>query len=359
MAAPSFSDFVELGRVEWLTRRPDLDVHPGSETDMLIAAAAAMADRDVGYTLTRFAAHYLDTATGEDLQRLANDHWRVEFEDATSAVGSVTFSRTTTAASRTIDAGTRIATDPDANGDQQVFVTDDELVLGVGVASGSVDATAQTAGVDGNVDAAEITRILDTLPDDGFTVTNAARFVGGAPAQTDDELRTAVREYVASLRRGTLGALETGAKTVTGVRISTASEDEDTGLVSLYVADYEGNSNATMTAAVEEILVDWKAGGACVEVTGGAVSLQTIVVSLTVRTGTNIPAIAAAVRSSIAAAVNQLAIGETLTRVLISTAARNVDRLRITDVTVTTPAANVEPAAGEVIRTMPSLVSVS
>ena len=359
MAAPSFQDLFDLGRAEWIRRRPDLDIRPGSEVDMLLAAAAAMGDRILGYAAVRFAETYKDIAQGDALTTLARDHWGIERVAATAAIGQVTFTRSTTTSARTISAGTRVATQADQDGAFQTFTTDNDLLLGVGITSGSVAATCTETGTAGNVAASTITRVLDTLAPDGFAVTNSARFVGGAPEQSDEELRAAIDEYIRTLRRATTAAVQFGAKQVPSVKNATVVEDPVTGLVTLYVADAEGRSNAAMVSAVETEIVNWRAAGACVSVTGGSLTEQAISIALAVRTGVDIPAIAARVRAAIVAAVNQRQIGATLYRALIQAAALDVDRSAIDNVTVLVPAADVVPAASEVIRTSIDLVTVA
>lgn len=358
MPAPSAQDLYEQFRAELIRIRSDLRALPGDTTDMVGSGAVAMADLIIGFTAQSIAETYLDGAEFDALTRLARDHWGVERDEDVKAAGQVTFSHTA-GPTGSIPAGTRVATQPDDNGDFQVFTTDAILTFGALDASLSVAATAQDPGRDGNVAAATVVRILDTLFASGFTVTNAEKFAGGAEDQTDQELREEVRAFTATLRRGTFDALEFGAKQVPTVRVATATEDPDTGAATVYVTDADGNSNAEMINDVIIVLEEWRAAGASVQVQGGALIEQSISVSLTVRAGSAIADLVDRVRAAIVSAVGRLRIGETLYRSLIQAAARAVDADNILEVEVITPAANVAPSANQVIRTSTSLVAVA
>lgn len=357
MPAPSEQDLYDLGRAELLRLRPDLAALPGDIVDLVVWAAVAMAGVGLAKNAQDTASTYVDGAEGDKLRELARDHWSIEPEVDVKAVGTVTFSHTA-GPTGSIPAGTRVATDPDENGDFVTAVTDDILVFGAGDASLSIAATAQESGRAGNVDAGEFTRILDPLFDT-FTVTNAERFAGGNEDQTDDEIRADIRGFVQNLRRGTKDAIEYGAKESENVRIATAVEDPANGLGTVYVTDSDGNANAQMVNDVIIELENWRALGAVVQVSGGELVSQAISVSLTVRAGVAIAPLVTRVRSAIVAAVNKLRIGDTLDRDLIAAAAKAVDPDAILKVTVNTPAADVAPTASQVIRTSLGLVSVA
>lgn len=349
MPAPTFQDLFDIGRAQAILKRPDLTVLPGDVSEMEIAAGAAMADRVVGYDAGQVAATFLDGASGDALTELADDHWNIQRQEASQAVGQVTFTASSGPVSGTIPAGTRVRTGPDAAGEFQEFTTDVDLVFAAETTK-SVAATAVTGGQDGNVAAAAIDRIADTLFDT-FTVTNAAAFVGGNPEESDEDLRERVREQNKTLRRATKAALEFGARQVSQVATATVVEDLATGIVTVYVSDSEGNSNATMAAAVETELEQWRAAGVNVTVVGATLVTQAIDFSLVVRTGVDATALVDRVRQAIVSAVNRLRIGETFYRSLAQSAGRNVDPEGILQVTINSPVADVAPAADEVIRT--------
>lgn len=357
MAIPSENDLHEQGRAELLRIRPDLVCLPGDASELAIAYSVAMATVVLAKVMEAVAATYLDGNKGEELKKLVRDHWSIEPVADVQAVGVARFTHVAGPAG-TIAAGTRIATDPDQNGDFVTATTDLPLIYGAGDAQLEVAATVVGAGPSGNVAPGAFTRILDSLFDPTFVVTNVERFAGGNPAWTDEEIAAAARGKDRTQRRGTAEAVEYGAKQVPTIRVATAVEDEQTGLGTVYVGDSDGQVNAELVNDSIIELEGWRALGAVVQVTGGVRLLQAIDVSLTVRAGVSIATLVELVRSAIVSAVNRLVPGEILYHDLIKAAAKAVDPDGIVAVTVNDPPANLAPAANEVIRTSSGIVTV-
>lgn len=358
-AAPTLDDLYNDAKAELVNRRPDLTVNDGDISDMGMAAIAAVGDRLVGYAAQLTRATFVDGALGDDLTKLASDHWNITRFPAIDAIGAVTFTRTDTSLAGDIPAGTVVATVQDALGATATFTTDTLQHFAIADAGPyTVNITAVNGGVSGNVQAGNIARINTTLFTT-FTVVNANATLGGAGQEDDDALRTRIRTFSTTLRRGTLAALEYGALQVPQVKNSVAVEDS-TGIVTVYVADINGASNAAMVSAVLIELVNWRAAGALVNVSGGGLyQLNPISIQLTVRAGINTQALVANVQASITARVAKLKIGEICSRDLIKQAALNVDTDNILACNVLLPAADVAPAANQVIRTDPSFITVS
>ncbi len=359
--APSLDDLYNDAKAEAILRRPDLTYNEGDISDMISAAIAAVGDRLVGYQAELTRATYVDGARGQDLTTLASDHWNITRFAAVQAIGSVTFTRTNTSGTASVPAGTVVATERDSLGVTVEYTTDTLLSLGNGVGSGSVTVTAVVGGLAGNVQASKVVRIPSTIPG-GFTwtVTNGAAIIGGSSEESDDELRERIRSFSTTLRRGTLAALEYGAKQVPQVKQSTAVEDGTTGNVTVYVTDTNGASNAAMVSDVLDELEDWRAAGANVTVTGGSLyQLNPISITLAVRAGTDTAAIASDVKAAIVARIGKLRIGETCTRSIIQQAALNVDVDNIIGCTVLLPAADVVPTASQIIRTDATFITVA
>lgn len=375
--APSWQDLYDAGRAEALIRRPKARIERGTRYDMIVGAAAAVADRVIGYAADRFKATYVDGAKGTDLTVLADDHYGIERFAAVPASGNVTFTRLApTGVSVTIPTGTKLATARNAQGVEIRFATSAPAAWGSGVGGTvTVNVQAQIAGVAGNVAAASITRILDPLPE-SFSVTNAALLAGGAEVETDDALRARVRGFSTTIRRGTFAALEFGAKEVPGVANATAVEDV-TGAATVYVADASGGSTGTpqdvvvglspdgsMTRTVAIELMNWRAVGAKVGVVGGALLTVDVAVQLTLRAGANAAALLTSIQSAIAARMAQLGIGETVYRSAIATTIRNVDSLNIVEAVVTLRTGadpflpiDIAPAGHEIARAGATTVS--
>jgi len=346
---PSFDDLYLIGLAELIANRPDLQVQEGDVSEVLLNAATAMADKCIQDSARRFRATYVDGAAGDELTQLASDHWGIERFAAVKSTGGVTFTRATDAAGAgVITAGTVVATQPDVNGQSLRFLLDTDVNFGASDLTQPGTVTAEVAGEEGNVGIGTITRTVDNLFDPSITVSNAAVLAGGSEEESDTALRSRVREFPSTLARGTLAALEFGAKQVPAVQNATASETG--GIVTLYVTDANGNSSLQMLLDVEAELLNWQSAGDVVNVTGGTPLLVDVTYSLTVRTGTNVLALEPIIAVAVAGELASLKIGETLYISAIQTAIRNVDPVNIAEVVVSLPTANQQPLATELIR---------
>lgn len=358
MAAPTWQEYYDIGKAEAIIRRPDLVFQEGDISEMYMAAAAAMADRLTGYAALSFRNTYLDGATGDALAELVDDHWNLQPIAAVKAVGQVTFNRVSAAAGAgTIALGTTVATQKDANGKEVQYVTDSAVSYGASeTGAKSVNVTAKVAGTSGNVAAGKVTRIVTTLWDTTFTVTNSATIAGGADAETDEDLRERVRNLPTTLRKATLAALEYGALQVVTVKRARAVEEVGvdglkTGIVSVYVTDADGNSNGAMTTAVQAELENWRAAGIIVNAVGGSIFTQNVAVTLTVKTGVDVNALITNIQSAVTEGIKKLKIGETLYKGYIEQLVRNVAPTDIVSVNVTVPGTDTAPAtANQIIR---------
>lgn len=376
MAAPSFDEFLNIGRAEAILRRSELGVREGDISEMLLAAAAGGCDRLVGWFAERVAATFLDGANQDDLTQLTADHWTIQRRAATKAVGTVTFNRASPDATiQSFPIGTTVATLRDSQGNDVQFLTT-QVAQWAASTSGTrtVNVEAAVAGIAGNLSASNlITRIISTPPAGGtYTITASSLPAGGSEEESDSDLRDRARLYPSTLRRGTLGALEYGAKQTATVAVAKASAIQDpSGMVTVYVSDASGNSSGTpkevsastvddgtMTAKVAVELFNWAAAPALVVVQGGAVQTVNISVQITVRLGIDVTQLVTDIQASISARVGKLNIGDTLYLSDIINAVKAVDPDNIVNVTVLTPLANTAPSnPGNILR--PGVISVS
>lgn len=364
MAEPTWQEVYDIGLATLQTVRPTLKVEPGDATDAILAGCATMAMAVVAFANRRARACFLDGAKGDDLTALAEDRG-VTRDPGASALGTVTLSRPTTAAGAGVfAAGSRLASTPDDAGNFATFTTDEDVSFGAGdLTKTGVKATAVLAGKTGNVDAGALNRILGgpvggVIFDASITVTNSQQFVGGVEQESDEDLRDRVRGFFLTQARGTIDAIEFGAREVSGVDRVTVTVD-DSGVVTVYVADAAGNSNDAMVAAVTAELEFWRDAADVIYVTGGVIFLQPIDLTVTVRSGTDVNSMLGRIRQSVVSGIGRLNPNETLHRDLIQTLARDVDREKITTVRVNNPLADVQPAANELIRTNDGLVTFS
>jgi uncharacterized phage protein gp47/JayE len=361
-SAPTFDDYFQAGRAEAINRRPDLTFDTGDITEMEQAAAAAMADHLTEYAASRVKATFLDGAFGDDLTTLADDRYGIQREQANAATVTVTFTRSSGVLTGTIPGGTVVATQKDSLGNEVQYITNADDGWSVGALTHSIACTCTQNGVVGNVAAGAINRLVTTGLFDTFTITNAARAAGGAEEEDDDSLKDRCRAFFTTLRRGTLAALEFGAKTVAGCANAIAAEPGD-GTVSLFISDSGGGSSPTLISNVATEIENWRSAGVVVNVFGGTVyTIPTINVSLTLRPGVAVSL--TDVRNAVVGRVNKLKIGEDLTLTLIKNAVATVDPDGILDVVVNIPAGTVSAVDGFgrrsiLLRTIAANITVS
>lgn len=247
--------------------------------------AGAMSDAAIKYAAQSFKNTYIDGAEGADLTTLVDDHLNIQRNPATPAQVDVTFTRTGNATGTTPN-GFTVASSYDAAGNTVYFTTNTAITWGASDHGPHiVTCTASIDGAAGDVAAGTVVRLIDTPFDSTIAITNASAAAGGNDAETDDELRVRARNFWVTLRRGTLASLEQGALTVPEVRVAAASEDLGTGVVTLVVADSNGNSTAQMISDTETAIEDWRAAGVTVNIYGGTLLLVNVTGVMVFRAG--------------------------------------------------------------------------
>jgi len=363
MASPSWQDIYDLGRYVLQARRPTMVVNVGDVSDGFIAGQATMVDASIGENAARFRSTYLDGANQDDLTQEAGDRGTDRFQGAPS-LGSVTLNRVSTAfGAGTLPAGFVIAAEPDESGAFSSYTFDVPVVWGALDTTKTVNVTCTQDGPQGDAAPNTVTRMIGgdvgTPFDPTITVTNPTRFVGGANQESDEDLRARTKGAFLTQARGTESAVIQGAKTVKQVKRASDIVDFTTGVVTLYVSDSAGNSNAAMVDAVAAVMPLWAPIDSIVNVVGADLLIVDIDISLTVRANVSIPAIIDNVRKAIVSRLALLNPGETLKREFISAAALSVDKINITGCDVNTPAASVVPSTNQVIRTTTSNITTS
>lgn len=347
----TFQQLYDIAKAAALMRTSKLSEKSFAAGNMLDVAAglsSALAEEVERLAVALHLKTFIQTAEGADLDALALDHFGLERQDGVAAVGLVDFTRLSAPSNLLIPSGTVLLA-----GEIRFLTAADALLTGLSLSG--VEARAESLGETGNVEAGTITALGSgqSLPSD-LTVTNPAVFSGGLSAETDTAFRDRLLAFFPTIRRGTVLALETGAKSVAGVVEATV--DESAFPPTVYIADASGGANATLAATVKTELDNWRAAGVPVNVVGATVVNQAITLSLTFRAGFNTSTVREAARNAVVAYVNGLSIGQTLYRSKIAAAALSVNG--IDDATVTNPAGDVAPSASQVLRTSSSLVTI-
>ncbi len=322
----------------------------GSDLNLLAGACSTMGEEISAQLAGCLQDHWSDTASGAGLDRLAADRYNLTRLGATPATVVLTFSRTTNAGGAgVVPAGTRVQT---SAGSQ--FATDVDSTFGALDLSATVTATALIVGPDANVSPLQITSIVDSLFDGTITVTNPSWAAGGTDVETDPAFRARIRDFFSTLRRGTLGAIEFGARQVAGVAVAKAIEVVNpdgmpAALVQLIIGDAAGNASAPMIQAVEDELLSWRAGGIPTSVIGGTVVYQAVTWALAVDTGFDQQRALAEVSAVTVAVAQFLRPAVTLYRATLIAAARTVPGVIISDSSLQLPLADTVPSTNDTI----------
>jgi hypothetical protein len=326
----------------------------GTDINIILAAASAMADEGIRHLAMRIAALYLDSAEGEDLDRLVADRFSPELfrKPASPAVVLLFFTRAppSTLASIAFAVGTKFRTETGI---------EFQLLEPVGLAPGATGpvtarAEAVLAGVGGNVDRGQIRAFVQTPTDPYVQVVNAGVAAGGANRESDSQLRQRARAYYQTVRRGTLPAIELGALSVPGVASASAEEVIDpvselpAGPIRLSIADANGQANALLVAAVRQGLREYRAAGVPVDILASKPQYVSISYEgLAFRANVDTTAAAAQLRRLTVSAVNLLGPREPLLRSLLFSIARSIPGAIVTASVVRVPAGDLFPTSGE------------
>ena len=359
--APSVNDFVDIGKTEVASRRPDLSDHEDDVHVVALYAAASMADLCVRHSSQLFAETFMETSRGAALQRVVRSRTGLTPKPATKATGSVRITRPTALISETIPAGTEISTVADVSGKTISVTTDAAAAFALGNA-GPVDVlvACTTTGREGNVEAGALTKLGGAFSS-AFVVTNPDRLAGGNNVESDDDLIIRARKYPSTLTAAVSEAIEAAALGVDTVRNAILEEDPVNGFVYLYVADADGNSSRQMVAAVQEA-VQAVRGAACVITTVGGVRLDLdLVIGIKPRknAGYSVEAHQAELQAAIAIAVSKWSAGEgvyldQINRAICDTAPDAIQRVDFESIAIggnpVLPVADFTPPRNAVVR---------
>jgi hypothetical protein len=170
------------------------DFNEGSEVRNLLEAIAVdiynmMEDQN---ELAKIA--FVETAEGEWLDKHgANPFIQLARDEGTEATGFVTFSIPEVMTSDVLIPEGTIIVSTDNSLD---YVTESDLIIGVGETSITGSAICLTVGEDGNCPEDTITLIEDDLGVNGITVTNEEPFTNGTDYEEDEEYRERLLAFV-------------------------------------------------------------------------------------------------------------------------------------------------------------------
>ena len=314
-------DFYEIGRRYLITRAKKIDPVEvdveGSDANLFVGSMSFVAHAISRQLAERIGALLLDGANGEDLDRYAFDRYQLLRKGAAAAVGRVRFYRAaTTAGPGTVDAQTPIKSLSGVD-----YITLTAASFGPTTIQVYADVRAVQAGKDYQVGANQIRLFAPNAVvfDPSIQITNDDPTAGGEPAEQDDEFRERIRDFWNTARRGTLSAIEFGAKTVPGVASASASEALDgtsrpARVVRLYFADSSGISSLALANAIDAALVDYRAAGIAVIYVTSVPQIVAITLQLTFLAGVDTAGLTENIKAALYEFVNSLPVNGALSR---------------------------------------------
>jgi uncharacterized phage protein gp47/JayE len=368
---PNRAQLFEIGANDLITRseaRPvgrrisaDQVYVPGSDINLIIGASSAMAEEIMRQTSKGLNDLTLDGAEGIALDRYIADRYSPYLArlTATPAYVSLTFTRTSTVLGAVSQAaGSIVQTQGGIR-----FETLEAAAFGaVSIGPVSVTGRAVNAGLIGEVAAGTITSFVSAKADPTMLVTNPENASGGDDKESDERFRARARLFYLNARRGTLGAIENGALSVSGIRQAYAEEQVSqplgvaNGFIFLYIADANGQSNSIINEKVRIKMKDYACGGIIPTVYGATIVYQEIQLDLSYNAGIDTVAAFSNVRASVVAAVNALGPGKTLELSVISKAAKSVTGVIVYDDSIVAPTGDIVPVGSQIIRTKEGMV---
>jgi len=357
----SRTDLQDIGRQYLISRTKKIDPEQvdlvGSNANIFVGSVAYMAHAISRQLADRVGALMLDGCeTDEDLDRYAWDRYQLLRKGAAGARVPLKFFRpTATAGAGNIPIGTRVVSLSGVS-----YVTVQDAGFGLNDLTQTANARAVQAGTSSQVGKNQLRRFDNqaSLFDQTLTVNNEIAAAGGADRESFDVYKERIRDFWNSARRGTLGAIEFGAKLVKGVESATAFEaltstNQPARAVVLHVADAAGISNAQLAQEVSDALVEFRGGGIFVQVLSSVPQIVDIELALTFSVGKGTQQLKDTIRTSIVSFINSLGVNQPLYRQELGAvlARYRSSGLIPTEQTIVQPAGDVVPDQGLTLRT--------
>lgn len=357
---PTRLDLFSLARQYVLTRASKIDPAQvnveGSDVNIYTGIASMVGYQVVLALAQGINALLLDGAYDEDLDRYGIDRYQLPRKGAAAALGEVRIFRTSIAAGAgSVPVNTGLAT---LNGVEYTTLT--AATFGAADLEATAMVRAVAAGKVPQVGANQIRQFTQPglLFDTSLQVNNDAPTAGGEDTEDDDTYRERIRDFWRTARRGTLAAIEFGARTVPGVVSAQASEALTLGtqparVVNLYIADSSGVASAALGAAVQTALTEYRAAGIAVIVNTSIPQIVEVELRLSFSAGVDTTALVQVIRGNVVEFINSLGVGQTLYRAALYSVLQRFasDGLIVSQDSIVEPAGDLVAAAGSTLRT--------
>ncbi len=284
---------------------------------------------------------------------------------ASPAHGVVTFRRFAPVLSAFVPVGTTVMT---SDGSQSFVVSADQTNASYGASAGGYSLAAGLASIDlpvvsvvagaaGDVLAGTIGLLTSAIP--GIdTVSNAAPMTGGLDAESDAAFKARFGNYLASLSRATLGAIEeTVAGVQQGLSVSITENVDQTGAVSMgsFVVTVDNGTGApppSLLSTIAEAVNTVRPVGTRFAVQGPVVTVVELSMALILAPGAQVPAVIAIVNAALAAYIKALPVGASLPYSRLAQIAYNasVSVLNVTDIVLNGGTSDLVPPLFGAVR---------
>lgn len=266
----------------------------------------------------------LATSSGADCDSFGADFGFTRLPAATAG-GIVSFGRFAPVLSAFVPVGAVVMT---SDGSQSFAVTADPTnpaysanlggyTLAAGIASIDLPVEANIAGAAGNVLAGTVGLMASAIP--GIdTVSNATPLTGGFDAESDAAFKARFGNYLTSLSRATMGAIEAAVTGVEqGLSVAISENIDQTGAASLgnFVVTIDNGTGAppaSLLATVQQAVDTVRPVGTRFAVQGPVVALADVSLTLTLVQNAVSQTVIGAVTDAIGAYIASLPVGATL-----------------------------------------------
>lgn len=320
------------------------NINPGSV--MRTIAEAILAEQDIQYYQIDqiFKGMDIDTATGNDLDRLVKILGVVR-KSAVPCVATLTFGRSE--ASDTdimIPTGSKVSTYADQNGMVTEFmVTQSGASLPAGKLSVQVECTAVKAG-NIYVPANTVTIMNSPILNIEY-VNNDENIYGGSDVESDDEFRSRSKEALSLLGKGTIESLESSVMEIEGVQDAICVDlARGVGTADIIVVTATLPPTDELKNKIEATIDANKAAGIDVQITYPDVVSVDINVNTIEYTDANV------IGNGILQYILSLGAGDSLIINQLERFIFNACGVNNMDITVISPTANVTAKATQIIR---------
>ena len=284
---------------------------------------------------------------------------------ATYATGSVTFSRYTALSSALVLVGSQVRT---ADGTQTYAVVVDATnplyvaglngyLIPAATSSATIAVQAVIAGTGANVAANTISLIVGAIAGVD-TVNNAAAFTNAEPAESDTAVKLRFQNWQITRASATYAAVAYAVEGVqTGLTYSIAPNAIANGTYTpgSFTVTIDDGSGATPSGTVSSVATAVnlvRPIGSTAIVQAATALTATVAMTLTVATGYSTSAAQAAVGAAVAAYINSLAVGATLSYTRLAQVAYDAFTgiTNISGLTLNAGTADLVPTASQVIH---------